>query len=192
MVAAILAMLSALRANLLAASRIALTMARDRALPRHLEQISKSRKLPVHATLLTLVMVTAILFMIPDVSKTGAAASLIFMVSFALSHWTAILARVRTGSTSMPFLAPWFPATHIAGAAACIGLAVFQGIQVPSAGLIGVVWIGIGGILILFFLRSAPLSRMRLLPQRTPNSSYCAAEIRWFWPRLSIPPTPNS
>ena len=43
MVAAILAMLSALRANLLAASRIALTMARDRALPRHLEKISKSR-----------------------------------------------------------------------------------------------------------------------------------------------------
>ncbi|MEZ4566806.1 MAG: hypothetical protein R2860_07500 [Desulfobacterales bacterium] len=129
-------------------------MARDPGAHRHLEQIGKSRKTPVHATLLTLVMVTAILFMIPDVSKAGAAASLIFMVSFALSHWTAILARVRTGSTSMPFLAPWFPATHIAGAAACIGLAVFQGIQVPSAGLIGVVWIGIGGILILFFYGS--------------------------------------
>jgi len=151
MTAAILAMLSALRANLLAASRIALAMARDRTLPRQLEQISESRKTPIHATLLTMMMVIVILLLIPDVAKAGAAASLIFMVSFALSHWTAILARIRTGSKSMPFLTPWFPATHIAGAAACIGLAVFQGIQVPSAGIIGIVWLGIGGILYLTF-----------------------------------------
>jgi hypothetical protein len=51
----------------------------------------------------------------------------------------------------MPFLAPWFPATHVAGAGACIGLAVFQGIQVPSAGLISLVWLGIGGLLYLIF-----------------------------------------
>ncbi len=151
MVAAILAMLSALRANLLAASRIALTMARDRSLPRQLERISKSKKTPIHATVLTMFMVTAILLLLPDVAKAGAAASLIFMVSFALSHWTAILARIRTGSKFMPFLAPWFPATHVTGAAACIGLAVFQGIQVPSAGLIGIVWLGIGEILYLTF-----------------------------------------
>ena len=156
MVAAILAMLSALRANLLAASRIAMTMARDRALPHQLERISKTRHTPVPATLLTMLMVTVVLLMIPDVAKAGAAASLIFMVSFALSHWTAILARIRTGSTSMPFLAPWFPATHVAGAAACIGLAVFQGIHVPSAGLISIVWLGIGAALYLaFFARRA-------------------------------------
>jgi amino acid transporter len=151
MLAAILAMLSALRANLLGASRIALTMAQDRTLPRQLERISESRKTPIHATVLTMLMVMIILFMIPDVAKAGAAASLIFMVSFALSHWTAILARLRTGSKNMPFLAPWFPATHVAGASACIGLAIFQGIQVPSAGLIGIVWLGIGGILYLTF-----------------------------------------
>jgi len=151
MVAAILAMLSALRANLLGASRIALTMARDRTLPRQLERISKSKKTPIHATVLTMIMVMVILLLIPDVAKAGAAASLIFMVSFALSHWTAILARIRTGAKFMPFLAPWFPATHVAGAAACIGLAVFQGIQVPSAGIIGVVWLGIGGVLYLSF-----------------------------------------
>ena len=156
MVAAILAMLSALRANLLAASRIAMTMARDRALPHQFERISKSRKTPVPATLLTMLMVIVILLMIPDVAKAGAAASLIFMVSFALSHWTAILARIRTGSKFMPFLVPWFPATHVVGAAACIGLAVFQGIHVPSAGLIGIVWLGIGVVLYLtFFARRA-------------------------------------
>ena len=156
MVAAILAMLSALRANLLAASRIAMTMARDRALPHQLERISKSRKTPIPATLLTMLMVTIILLMIPDVAKAGAAASLIFMVSFALSHWTAILARLRTGSKSMPFLVPWFPATHIAGAVACVGLAVFQGIHVPSAGLISLVWLGIGAALyLIFFARRA-------------------------------------
>ena len=151
LVAAILAMLSALRANLLAASRISLTMARDRSFPRQFGRISRSKNTPIHAIILTMIMVTVILFMIPDVAAAGAAASLIFLVSFALAHWTAILTKIRTGSKFMPFSAPWFPATQVVGGTACIGLAIFQGIQVPSAGLIGVVWLGIGIVLYLIF-----------------------------------------
>jgi nucleotide-binding universal stress UspA family protein len=176
--AAILSMLSALRANLMAASRIALTMASDRTLPRQLEHISHSRKTPIHATALTMIMVSAILLMIHDVAKAGAIASLIFMVSFALTHWTAVMARLRTGSRFMPFSAPWFPFTHLAGAAACIGLAVFQGIQVPSAGLISVVWLGIGMVFYLTFFAqhasivdassSAMEPRIQLLRGRSP------------------------
>jgi len=178
MVGAVLAMLSALRANLMAASRIALAMARDRVLPRQFSRISKSKNTPIHTTVLSLVMVTAILLMIPDVAEAGAAASLIFLVSFALAHWTAILTRIRSRSKRMPFQMPWFPFTHIAGAVACIGLAVFQGIAVPSAGIICLIWLSIGAVLYLtFFAQRASLvdassaaldPRLHLLRGRSP------------------------
>jgi basic amino acid/polyamine antiporter, APA family len=151
MVAAILAMLSALRANLMAASRVALSMAVDRTLPRPVGRISHSRHTPVHAIGLTLVMVSAILFIIPNLAAAGAAASLIFLVSFALTHWTAILARMRVGTGILPFQAPWFPVLQITGGLACLGLAVFQGAQVPSAGIICALWLGLGLLLYLVF-----------------------------------------
>ncbi|MDA8138968.1 MAG: amino acid permease [Desulfobacteraceae bacterium] len=155
-VAAVLAMLSALRANLMAASRVALSMAADRALPRIIGRISEARHTPVHAIVMTLMMVLAILLVIPDIAAAGAAASLIFLVSFALTHWTAILARMRVGAGALPFKAPWFPAVQIVGGLTCLGLAVFQGLQVPSAGLVGALWLGAGlALYLVFFARRA-------------------------------------
>ncbi|NOY70714.1 MAG: amino acid permease [Deltaproteobacteria bacterium] len=156
MVGAAMAMLSALRANLFAASRIAMAMARDRTLPRRFGHISRSRHTPIHAIVLTLVMVLAVLFIINDVSEAGAAASLIFLISFALANWTAILVRVRTGARFMPFRAPWFPVIPVIGGTACIALAIFQGLQVPSAGIIVLAWLAAGGALyLIFFARRA-------------------------------------
>lgn len=155
MAGAILAMLSALRANLMAASRIAMSMAADRTLPRVFGRISNSRQTPVPAIVLTLSMVVGILLIIPGTAAAGAAASLVFLVSFALTHWTAVLARMRVGGR-MPFLAPWFPFVPIVGGFSCAGLAVFQGTQVPSAGIVCAAWLGLGLILYLvFFARRA-------------------------------------
>ncbi len=53
MVAAVLSMLTALQANLFAASRIALAMSRDRTLPPLFSRISRNRGLPVVAIMLT-------------------------------------------------------------------------------------------------------------------------------------------
>ena len=86
---------------------------------------------------------------LPDVAAAGAAASLIFLVTFALAHWVAILVRQRSTRRPPPFRAPWFPAIPILGGVACLGLAVFQGIAVPAAGTIAVIWIAIGAILFL-------------------------------------------
>jgi basic amino acid/polyamine antiporter, APA family len=150
MIAAILAMLSALQANLLAASQVALTMARDRTLPQILGRTHKLRGTPVAAIILTGGMGAAIIVIFQDVAAAGAAASLIFLVSFALTQWTAILARLRVGPGALSFRTPWFPGTPIVGALACIALAVYQGFQVPVAGLIVLIWLGAGGSLYLF------------------------------------------
>ena len=153
-VAAILSTLSALLANLLAASRVALAMARDRTLPRVFSRVHARRRTPVMAIYASALTLVAILFMVPDLGAAGAAASLIFLVTFLLAHITAYLARVRGGEREDSYRTPWFPLIPAAGALACGGLAVFQTIEVPDAARVALVWLGLGVILYVALFKS--------------------------------------
>lgn len=147
MVAAILSTLSALHACLLAASRVAFTMAADRTLPAVLSSRHPARNTPLMALFATFLAVIAILFMVPDLAAAGAAAGLIFLVSFALAHWTAYLARRRGGASPSAFRTPFFPLVPVLGLGSCTALALFQAVTVPAAGAISAVWLGLGVIL---------------------------------------------
>lgn len=148
-VAAVLSMFTALQANLFAASRIALAMSRDRTLPSMLSTLSANRGAPVNAVLITAALVSLLLLAIPDVAAAGAASSLIFLMTFAIAHWLSVLVRQRSAHNPPPFRSPLFPIVPMAGGLACIALAVFQGIAVPMAGTIAVVWLSFGGVLFL-------------------------------------------
>ncbi|RMH44122.1 MAG: amino acid permease [Deltaproteobacteria bacterium] len=146
-VAAILSTLSALHANLLAASRVALSMARDRTLPAMLGDLHKQRRTPVMAIFASTLTLVAIVFMVPDLAAAGSASSLIFLVSFALAHLTVFLARRRGGTTAAPYRTPWFPTIPAVGGGACAALALFQAAAVPDAGGIALIWLGLGVML---------------------------------------------
>jgi amino acid transporter len=150
--AAVLSTLSALAANVLAASHVALTMARDRTLPRVIEERHPKRQTPIMAIYASALALVVILLMVPDVAAAGAAASLIFLVSFALVHWTSFLAR-RRARVASPFQTPFFPLVPVVGGVACAALALFQAIAVPAAGGIAGVWLGFG-VLLYFSLFS--------------------------------------
>jgi amino acid transporter len=141
-IAAILSMLSALQANLFGASRVALAMARDRTLPETLGRLRKAGT-PGNAVLATSAAVVVIVVAIPDVADAGAASSLIFLVTFAIAHWTNLLVRRRSGMALARGLAAW-PWLPLLGGAACLGLAVFQGFAVASAGALVAVWLALG------------------------------------------------
>ncbi|MFH1748533.1 MAG: amino acid permease [Planctomycetota bacterium] len=145
--AAILSMLSALQANLLAASRIARAMARDRTLPHWLEVLHPRRGTPTAAVLTTAAIVIVVLVLVPDVAAIGAASSLVFLVTFALAHRITVMARRRGGVAQPYFRTPWFPLVPTVGALACAALAAFQGLSVPSAGMIVCIWLALGGVL---------------------------------------------
>ncbi len=147
MVAAVLSTLSALAANLLAASRVALAMARDRTLPAVLAQLSARRNTPAIAVCASALTLVAILLMLPDLATAGAAASLIFLVTFSLVHVMAYLARTRGGGEADHFRTPLFPLVPAAGVLSCVALAVFQAFEVPRAGEIIGLWLGLGGLL---------------------------------------------
>lgn len=149
--AGVLSMVSALRANLLAASRVAFSMARDRTLPRPLGHMRGASGTPAVAVVVTGAMVAVIALAVGDVAAAGAASSLIFLVSFAMVHWSAILAARRTGEPR-PGVVP------LLGAALCLGLAAFQAYAVREAGVVVLTWLGIGVIFYLTLL--APGARL--------------------------------
>ncbi len=149
-VAGLLSMLSALQANLMAASRFAKTMATDRTLPRRFEQLGSTSGAPVPAIMLTAITVTFLLFALPDVATAGAMSSLIFLSSFALIHGIAYLVQRRDGVNH--FQSAAFPLIPVIGGAACLALALFQSVAVPSAGALAAMWLGLGAILYVIYL----------------------------------------
>lgn len=147
-VAIAMATLSALQSNLLTASRVAYAMAHDHTLPSVLEQTHPKRGTPIMAIYATALATVAIMYMMPDLTSAGAAASLIFLIAFALTHLTGYLARKRSGPRLVSaYQTPGFPIVPIVGGLACVGLAVFQAIVVPEAGKILLVWLGLGVLL---------------------------------------------
>ncbi len=159
MIAGILSMLSAMQANLFAASRVAMSMARDRTLPGKMAKTSRKSKIPRLAVASTGLLCLIISAILPDLASAGAASSLIFLITFALAHWICILVRQRSAHRPPPFQTWWFPAVPATGGIACLILAVYQGVMVPSAGAITVFWLSIGGLLFLIlFAHRARLS----------------------------------
>ncbi len=145
-VAGLLSTFSALAATLLAASRVSFSMARDRALPRSLAHVTGRSKSPLAALVVSTLVVMIVISVTGNVEVTGAAASLIFLISFGLTNAAGLLVRLRAG-TLAAFRAPLYPALPIIGITACSGLALFQAIVVPEASAVVLVWILIGAIL---------------------------------------------
>lgn len=187
--AGVLSMLSALRANLVGASRVAFAMARDRTLPRRLGGIRGSSGTPAVAVVVTGLMVAVIAVAVGDVAAAGAASSLIFLISFAMVHWAAVLAGSRT-DRARPAVVP------VIGAVLCLGLATFQAFAVPEAGTVVLTWLALGAALYLTLFaagarmadasaeaRDPDLARLRgrsplvLVPIANPDSAASLVDV---------------
>jgi amino acid transporter len=154
--AAVLATLSALRANLMAASLLAYGMARDRTLPRALGQLDEANGTPSHAVLASGALVLVLGLTVSNTAAAGAAASLIFLLSFAVTHAMSMLLRRR--APALPFRTPLYPYLPVVGGLTCLGLALFQGFHVPSAGLTTLSWLALG--VVVYLLLFAPHARL--------------------------------
>jgi len=144
--AGLLATFSALTATLLAASRISFSMARDRALPRKLSKLAGRAASPTNALLASGVLVVAVVLLTGNVEVAGAAASLIFLLSFALTNAAGLLVRMRVGALAA-YRAPLYPVLPLLGITACLGLAGFQAVVVPRASFVALGWLLVGSVL---------------------------------------------
>jgi amino acid transporter len=174
--AGVLSMLSALSANLVGASAIAFAMARDRTLPRRLGYVRGPSGTPAVAVALSSLMVGAIALAVGGVAAAGAASSLIFLVSFAMVHWAAVLAGSRSGQARPAFV-------PVLGAVLCLGLATFQAFIVPEAGTVVVLWLTLGMSLYLALFASGARQADASAEARDPD----LARLRGRSPLVLVP-----
>lgn len=148
---AVLATLTALEANLLGASRLARTMARDRTLPRALARVDADG-VPRRAVAAAAGFVALLVVALPEVRTAGAAAGLIYLAVFALAAALALLVR-RRRSDAAPFAAPGGGATLWAGGTAAAVVALVNAASVPAAGVAVLGWLLLGALVYVAALR---------------------------------------
>ena len=147
---AVLAMLTALQANLYAASRVARAMASDRTLPRALARLEGGR-VPRRALAVSAALVAVIVVALPTVATAGSAAGLIYLSVFALAHVMALLARRRAPAPA-PFCAPLSPGLPLLAALFTMSLALVNALAVPSAGALTLGWLLLGAVVYAWLL----------------------------------------
>ena len=155
--AGLLSMLSAMQANLLAASRFARTMGSDRTLPQRYSRLAPGTGTPTAAIRLSGALVAFLIIAVPNVAVAGAIASLVFLACFALTHGIGYLARRRTGRP-VGFRTPLFPSIPVVGGTACVAIALYQAVAVPQAGVLAALWLSVGAI--FYALHLGPRARV--------------------------------
>jgi basic amino acid/polyamine antiporter, APA family len=150
---AVLATLTALEAQLAAASRLARSMARDRTLPRWLAR-SGPAGVPQRAVAAATAVAAALVLALPEVRTAGVAAGLIFLTVLSLAQLLALLVRRRSETASLPYRAPGAPLSLWLGGTAAAIVALVNAVTVPQAGVVVLAWLLLGALLFIAALKT--------------------------------------
>ncbi len=144
----LLSTMSALNATILAASRVAFSMARDRWLPKEIARIDPVRRTPRAAIIVTGVILLVMAVSLP-IEAVGSAASLIFLLTFALVNLSVIALRRKAPEIERRYRVPFYPLTPILGIVLNVFLALYQFTFQPIAWYVTAGWVVLG--LLLYF-----------------------------------------
>ena len=145
----LLSTISALNATILASSRVAFSMSRDKMLPMRLSTIHTTRRTPHTAIAVTGVIVIVMALLFP-IQVIGSAASVMFLLTFTLVNLSLIALRRKFPELKGGFRVPLYPATPIAAIALNMFLAIYQFNFDPRAWYIAIAWIIVG--LFIYFM----------------------------------------
>jgi nucleotide-binding universal stress UspA family protein len=148
----LLSTMSALNATVMASSRVAFSMGRERMLPERLATIHPIRRTPHIAVLVTGVILVGMAVGLP-VEIIGSAASLLFLLSFTLVNISAIRIRRNEPHLSQGYRAPLFPWLPILGIIFNMALAFYQFVFQPMSWIASLIWIGVGVLIYFTYTR---------------------------------------
>jgi nucleotide-binding universal stress UspA family protein len=123
-------------------------MGRERMLPAQLAAIHPIRRTPHVAVFVSGVILVGMAVALP-VGVVGSAASVLFLLSFALVNLALILIRQREPDLPRLFRVPFFPWIPVFGIIINLALAIYQFTFQPLAGFVSLAWIG-SGVAIFF------------------------------------------
>ena len=139
----LLSTMSALNATVLASSRVAFSMGRDRWLPGKISQIHPLKRTPHVAILATGVILLIVALALP-LQVVGSAASLMFLLTFTLVNLSLVVLRKREPGIKRRFRVPLFPWVPLVGAGSNILLAVYQFRFDPLSWYVALGWMATG------------------------------------------------
>ncbi|MFT5432808.1 MAG: amino acid transporter/nucleotide-binding universal stress UspA family protein [Myxococcota bacterium] len=148
----LLSTMSALNATVMASSRVAFSMGRDRLLPDAMAKIHPERRTPHIAIVVTGVILLAMALTLP-IEAVGSAASLIFLLTFAMVNLSVIVLRRKAPELNRRYKVPFYPVVPILGIVLNLFLAVYQFTFQPLAWYVTIGWIVLG--LIVYYSYSA-------------------------------------
>jgi amino acid transporter/nucleotide-binding universal stress UspA family protein len=170
----LLSTVSALNATILASSRVAFSMSRDKMLPRSMSTIHPHRRTPHIAIAVTgiIVLLMAVLF---PIHVIGSAASVMFLLTFMLVNLSLIALRRKFPELKGGFRVPFYPVTPIAAIVLNLILAVGQFNFDARAWYITIVWIIVGlFVYFVYFEKTTAAEMPQVLAVQQPKneSSY--------------------
>ncbi len=157
----VLSTISALNATVLASSRVAFSMARDRWLPEVLAGIHKTRQTPHVAIFVTGAIFLIVAVTLP-VNALGSAASVMFLLVFAMVNLALVALRRKQPGLSRPFRIPLYPVLPLVGFVINLALAIYQVVFDPRPWGVVVAWTVLG---LLFYYAVFDKKRRALGPQ---------------------------
>jgi amino acid transporter/nucleotide-binding universal stress UspA family protein len=167
----LLSTISALNATILASSRVAFSMSRDKMLPSPLCRIHSMRRTPHVAIAVTGTIVVAMALLFP-IQVIGSAASVMFLLTFTLVNLSLIALRRKFPELKGGFRVPLYPATPIAAIVLNMFLAVYQYNFDPRAWYIAIAWIVAGLFIYFIFFEKAITEEMpKVLEVQQPKSA---------------------
>jgi amino acid transporter len=155
----LLSTMSALNATILASSRVAFSMARDRWLPAPVATIHPERRTPHVAISVTGVVLLVMALTLP-IEAVGSAASLIFLLTFAMVNLSVIVLRRKAPDIPRRYRVPFYPVVPILGVVLNVFLALYQFTFQPLAWYVTVGWIVCGLLLYYGYFEKQAAERM--------------------------------
>jgi amino acid transporter/nucleotide-binding universal stress UspA family protein len=145
----LLSTMSALNATVLASSRVAFSMGRDKWLPDRMATIHPRRRTP-HIAILVTGLIFLIMAVTMPVQAAGSAASLMFLLTFTLVNISAIVLRKKFPDLKRRFKIPLYPVTPLLAIGLNMFLAVYQFNFEPLSWYVSLGWVAAG--LAVYFL----------------------------------------
>ncbi len=156
----LLSTMSALNATVLASSRVAFSMGRERMLPSRFAIIHPVHRTPHIAVLATGFILAGMAVTLP-IEVVGSGASLLFLLSFVLVNVSAIIIR-RSEPELQGFKTPLFPLLPILGIVSNSALAIYQFTFQPMAWYISLGWVAVG--LVIYYTYTTRLEAVEVVP----------------------------
>lgn len=164
----LLSTMSALNATIMASSRVAFSMGRDRWLPKAVATIHPERRTPHIAILVTGVLVLLMAMTLP-IEAVGSAASLIFLLTFAMVNLSVIVLRRKAPEIPRRYKVPFYPFVPILGIVLNLFLAAYQFTFQPLAWYVTIGWVLLGLLLYYgYFERQAAAVKPQVLDTPVP------------------------